>query len=370
MTDATDSGRLQPLQGYQLEPYHYYDVDWFRQEQQHLFSQHWAFVGFAHEVANPGDYLVAEVGNNPIIVCRDLHGQLHAMHNICRHRGIRMYADCGNAKALSCPYHAWRYGLDGRLEHVPQHKQQFPNLKLEEWGLIPAQVDVWASMVFVHTDPKAPGLRAWLAGLATRLQRFDGQDLVELSVQHYPMAANWKFFIENHIDWLHLYFLHAKTLNAYNHDAPELAQHGPHWTSFEQPRPGKERHAAQRQAGLIELPGLKPEDGDIGAHLIFPNLALITSPTSFASVFVRPMSAEACRVEVRLQVVPGSDPAQLEAAQLKEVMAEDQVAAEELQIAVRSDAYTIGPMAMTWEAPIARFHEHYRRSMGLAARSL
>jgi len=56
-------------------------------------------------------------------VVRDETGRIRAFHNVRRHRGSRICpAEEGHAKTLVCPYHAWTYGLDGRLKsarHLP-----------------------------------------------------------------------------------------------------------------------------------------------------------------------------------------------------------------------------------------------------------
>ena len=41
--------------------------------------------------------------------------QMRAFLNVCRHRGAPLAEGCGTARALSCPYHAWVYRLDGGL---------------------------------------------------------------------------------------------------------------------------------------------------------------------------------------------------------------------------------------------------------------
>jgi phenylpropionate dioxygenase-like ring-hydroxylating dioxygenase large terminal subunit len=356
---------LQPLGGYQLKPEYYYEAAWFDREQRQLFGQQWTFVGFEHEIPNPGDYLIGDVGYQPVMVTRDLNGELHALHNVCRHRGIKMMSGCGNAKVISCPYHAWRYALDGKLEHVPQKKQQFPAMQMEDWGMFKAGLGVWDGLIFIHSNPDATPLLEWLGGLKTRLRRFKPDRLVPIVQQNYDMQANWKFFIENHIDWLHLYFLHAASLKDFHHDFGDLSQYGPHWTSFEKPRPGHEEDARRRKAGQVFIPGLLPEDSDIGAHLIFPNLAMFTSPTSFATVYARPTGPESCRVEIRTLGMEGSTPESFQSEDLEKVMHEDRSAAELLQAAVRSSRYEIGPMAMKWESPISHFHEHYAKARGL-----
>ncbi len=67
-----------------------------------------------------------------------------------------MVDGCGHSPdGIRCFYHDWRYALDGALRVVPQRKDQFPDLRLENWGLLPSAVGVWEGMVFAHPDPTA-----------------------------------------------------------------------------------------------------------------------------------------------------------------------------------------------------------------------
>ena len=51
---------------------------------------------------------------------RDHEGRLHALRNVCCHRGAEVVlAADGNRRTLQCHYHAWTYGLDGRLLTAP-----------------------------------------------------------------------------------------------------------------------------------------------------------------------------------------------------------------------------------------------------------
>ena len=47
-------------------------------------------------------------------------GGLRAFLNVCRHRGAQLCpAERGQTRTLQCRYHAWTYGLDGRLLRAP-----------------------------------------------------------------------------------------------------------------------------------------------------------------------------------------------------------------------------------------------------------
>src|SRR5207253_640416 len=77
------------------------------------------------EIAKAGDYFVQEVAGESLIIVRDKGGKWLAFYNVCRHRGTRLREDRpgqaapGHVSAIQCPYHAWTYGLDGRLLGTP-----------------------------------------------------------------------------------------------------------------------------------------------------------------------------------------------------------------------------------------------------------
>src|SRR5437870_2691670 len=98
----------------------------FAAEQKNIFSREWLLVGHQSQVADAGDYVVQQVIGESLIVIRDKSGEIRGFFNVCRHRGTRLKEDaCGHASAIQCPYHAWTYGLDGRLIGAP-HMDEVP----------------------------------------------------------------------------------------------------------------------------------------------------------------------------------------------------------------------------------------------------
>ena len=66
----------------------------------------------------------------------DTTARVHAFHNVCRHRGTRLCTEASGAFAgsIQCPYHAWTYGLDGRLIGAP-HMDEVPHFRKEDYPL-------------------------------------------------------------------------------------------------------------------------------------------------------------------------------------------------------------------------------------------
>ena len=84
-----------------------------------VFATTWQYVADAHQLAHPGDHIVTDVAEQPIIVVRGADRALRAFYNVCRHRGGPLAMKDGNADMLICKYHGWTYRLDGMLRGVP-----------------------------------------------------------------------------------------------------------------------------------------------------------------------------------------------------------------------------------------------------------
>jgi phenylpropionate dioxygenase-like ring-hydroxylating dioxygenase large terminal subunit len=170
-------------------------------EREHLFARCWLYLGHESEIAQPGDFLTTYMGEEPIILWRDLTGRLRAFLNLCRHRGNRVCrADRGNATLFTCSYHGWTYNSEGKLARIPM-AEAFQTLDREQWGLIPvAQIDTYKGLIFATFDTEAPTLSEYLGDMAwyldILLDRREGG--TEVSGPHRWMVdANWKTAAEN-----------------------------------------------------------------------------------------------------------------------------------------------------------------------------
>jgi len=363
-----------------LEREAYISDDWHRREQQELFGRVWTFVGFTGDFRETGDYRCVNAGVFPLVVLRDRDGALRAYHNLCRHRGSRLLEGSGNAgTSIRCFYHNWTYDLSGRLVLVPQEAEAFEPVDKSCLGLKPARVETWRNLVFVHPDPDAGSLEDWMAGFGAKVGPHEIERLVEVSDVRYRCKANWKLVIENFIDGYHFFYLHPVSFG----DADYTKQHwwpqGRHWMFH---RPLKEGMDHDGQI-LPVIDGVDKAYG-AGAYVIFPNLALFETATSWSTFHAIPNGPDETLIDIRLLVEPaaldalGTDDAPLDdmpdcvvsskgplsfhepwhkdahPLETDDAMLEDIYACEAMQVGLNSPAYEVGPLSK-WEDSLAFF---------------
>ena len=105
-------------------------------------------------------FVATRLAGEPIVVVRGSDGTLRAFYNVCRHHAAAVVTQpCGHAEILQCPYHGWKYGLDGSLKGMPEF-DGVQNFDRAENGLVPIRVETWECFVFVNLDPQAAPLAA------------------------------------------------------------------------------------------------------------------------------------------------------------------------------------------------------------------
>ncbi len=197
----------------------YRDQEVFEAEMRTVFARSWIFVAHESEIADGGDYKVARIGRQPVIVSRNADdGTIHVMFNRCRHRGSAVcQREIGNANHFRCAYHGWTYRSDGSLIGVPFADGYGPSFDKSKMGLrhIP-RVETYRGFIFACLDANAPPLREYL-GHATRFLDYIAAlpGGIELSARAHKLEyeGNWKLQLENTIDCYHFSFTHKSWLD-------------------------------------------------------------------------------------------------------------------------------------------------------------
>jgi len=191
-------------------PYGWYtDPEILRREQERIFRRAWQYVGHRGQLPEPGMFFAGHAGRTPVVVTRAKDDVLRAFVNVCRHRGFPVAQGADKRETIQCPYHAWTYGLDGRLRSAPRSDEE-PGFPRDELGLVPAGIDAWGPFLFVNTGPDPDPLADALGSMPAQVAELglDVDDLVFHSRWAADLDANWKIVCENFLECYHCQVAH------------------------------------------------------------------------------------------------------------------------------------------------------------------
>ena len=194
-----------------IPAHYYYDAKHYERELDVFWYNMWIQVGRLEEIPNPKDYKVFPIGNQNIVVLRDLKNNLHAFHNTCRLRGsILCTEEQGSIKGESivCPYHAWVYSLDGKLVATPRQISS-PDFDMAGYSLYNVAVETWGGYIFVNlASDRALPFEVALGDVPTRLANYHMEDLRIGKRIVMDVKANWKLLFENFAECFHCPTVH------------------------------------------------------------------------------------------------------------------------------------------------------------------
>src|SRR6267143_5208683 len=265
--------------------------DVFMQEQEQIFSAQWVLVGHESQIAKSGDYFTAQVGPpssnygatgpgpESLIVLRDKDAVVRGFYNVCRHRGTRLCEDAsGQVRAIQCPYHAWTYGLDGKLIGAP-HMDDIPGFDKAEHSLHAVNLALWEGFIFVNLAKKPMPLEEWFAPLAGKFSHWNMSILRSTKRIEYDVHANWKLMFENYSECYHCPGVHPMLSKVSPYDSAEndLCE-GPFLGGFMKITKGKSLTLSGKACAL-PVGKIKAEDhARVFYYSIFPNMLLSMHP--------------------------------------------------------------------------------------------
>jgi len=312
-------------------------------------------MAFCPSAALPeaGSWIARTTVGTPLLVVRGADGIVRGFRNACRHRGMRLADGEGCSKAFACPYHAWTYGLDGSLRHIPG-EEGFPGLDKATHGLVPVhQVVEKGGLVFVTQDePLSDGALPDVPELLP-------PDYVLFNKLEFDDKANWKLIGETSMEGYHIKALHNQSFYPYGYDNLNVVE-----------LHGRNSRIVFPFRRIEKLRGMPREDWSVqgritDVHQLFPNTHVSFLSSHAMLIILEPVSPSETHWVV-YQLAPrikNGKPLDLEEARrdanfVQDAgLTEDRAAACAIQAGLAANAnthFTFGH----YEQAIGHFHRH------------
>lgn len=354
-TTALDDDRPEGLAGI-----FYTSADFFELEKKHILHNGWHCVGRADQIAKPGDYFTLQLLDDPIVIVRNDDGEIHALANVCRHRGMMLAEGAGNTKRFVCSYHAWSYARDGKLvraAHMNNTGFDPAKCNLENYSC-----EIWQGFVYVNLSRNPPALSPQLGKLDELIAPYEPARFQIVHTAEEDWHCNWKCLVENFMEGYHLSVVHPETLRSYT--PTELCTKGPSGDIFTSYHANYPDNIPPRGHGANKL--TKEQRHRSSLFSVFPTQVASQAANLLVSLSLHPVSVG--HVKVRWTMSVYNDDLDEETINQRialwtKVNREDREKLEKLQISLKSSKAFPGPLAEDkFEGTIRNFHQFLSRS--------
>ena len=194
---------------------------YFEAEREAVFKQSWLIVGRTEDVPEAGDYFVKKLPtlNATIVVTRDKEGRLHAMHDVCPHRGMHVCGkeQTGNRTHFTCQFHGWVYGLDGKVVDIPSREAYF-DPRIDDLRMPSLALEIWEGFIFVHWQQQpSETLREFLGEVHEGYEGyFSGEFFHKAGRYTADLNINYKFYMDSSVELIHAGYTHIQNNTGQN----------------------------------------------------------------------------------------------------------------------------------------------------------
>jgi phenylpropionate dioxygenase-like ring-hydroxylating dioxygenase large terminal subunit len=305
-----------------------------------------------------GSYIARRASGTPLLVVRGEDGVVRAFINACKHRGMKVADGSGcKKKAFVCPYHAWAYGLNGKLKNIPG-QEAFPNLDNDNLGLSEISAIEKGGIVYVMQEGKIEDHM-----LENAIDFFEPEQKM-FSYGEVVDEANWKLLTETLLEGYHIKSLHKDTFYPFGLDNINLVEtSGPNSrVIFPFKRIEKIRHIEPNERKLNGVA--------TSVFHLFPNASVSILSKHSSLTIMEPLSPSSVKIVSYLVYNPklngkeiSLEDAEKDAKFVNESgQNEDREAARAIQETVTTSANSYLTFGF-FEKAIVNFHQHLTSSL-------
>lgn len=205
-TASIQPGGARPLAGERYTSHQFMEAEW-----ENVWTKSWLISIRADEIPEPGDFIVEEIGRESILIVRQNDASIRAFYNVCQHRGNKLVVEPeGSMPAFTCPYHSWRFELDGQCSFA-QDPEDFPGGDpCPRASLVEVACAQFAGFVWINMDPDCIALHDFLGSIVEEWSAYPLENMTRVQATSIHMPCNWKLVLDNFHETYHLPTAHPE----------------------------------------------------------------------------------------------------------------------------------------------------------------
>jgi phthalate 4,5-dioxygenase len=170
-----------------------------------LFRRYWIPLLISTELPeNDGAPIRVTVLSEKLLAFRNTDGTIGLIDEFCAHRGVSLWFGRNEEHGIRCPYHGWKYDVNGQCVEVPSEPDESgycQKIKLKSYPCIEQGGVIWT---FMGDETEKPPLPKFEWNLVPPENRYVSKRLQE---------CNYLQAMEGGIDSSHVSFLHSGELH-------------------------------------------------------------------------------------------------------------------------------------------------------------
>jgi 3-ketosteroid 9alpha-monooxygenase subunit A len=162
----------------------------------------WFQVAYDDEV-KPGDVVPLKYFGKDLVLFRTEAGELTVLDAFCPHLGAHLgHGGCVKGESIQCPFHAWRFGADGKCVEVPYAQRQPRKADIPRWHV---SVHGGLVMVWHHAEGKEPEWRL------PEVPEHGSDEWTDYITRRWQIRTRNQEMAENQVDSAHFHYVHGAT---------------------------------------------------------------------------------------------------------------------------------------------------------------
>ena len=191
----------------------YFSEEFFRLENERLWPFVWQPACRIEEIPRPGDFVEYRIAGHSLLVVRQADDTVKVFENACRHRGTALGTGFGSFQGgqIVCPFHAWRFDLDGTCSYVYAERGFRPDtVDPGRIRLIECSVALRWGIVWVNLNRQAESFESSVAAVSSVMDTIGLDGARTNWWRSIRIRSNWKIALEAFLEAYHVLQTHPE----------------------------------------------------------------------------------------------------------------------------------------------------------------